>query len=250
LLYSSKRNGLMRKKALITGASGGIGSAIVLKLAEDGWGVYIHYSQNEKSADHLAVQIREKGGEAVVIQADLTKREEVESLIMTASDATAVLFAAGMSQYGMLQDVTDEEMDELWRVHLKAPMMISRALIPTLIRQDNASITLISSLWGETGASCETVYSAVKGAQIAFAKALAKELGPSGVRVNTIAPGAVQTAMHSGFSMDEQEEIASDIPLGRFARPEEIAGAAAFLLSPAASYITGHTLSVNGGWHA
>ncbi|OAH53819.1 3-ketoacyl-ACP reductase [Domibacillus aminovorans] len=240
----------MRKKALITGASGGIGSAITLKLAEDGWDVYIHYSQNKKSADHLAVRIREKGCEAVVIQADLTKREEVESLVKATPDTTAVLFAAGMSQYGMLQDVTDAEMDELWLVHLKAPLMISRALIPTLIHQDNASITLISSIWGETGASCEVVYSAVKGAQIAFAKALAKELGPSGVRVNTIAPGAVQTAMNNGFSMDEQEEIASDIPLGRFAQPDEIAGVAAFLLSPAASYITGHTLSVNGGWYA
>ncbi|MGG3451277.1 elongation factor P 5-aminopentanone reductase [Domibacillus aminovorans] len=240
----------MRKKALITGASGGIGSAIALKLAEDGWDVYIHYSQNKKSVDHLAVRIREKGCEAVVIQADLTKREEVESLVKATSDTTAVLFAAGMNQYGMLQDVTDAEMDELWRVHLKAPLMISRALIPTLIHQDNASITLISSIWGETGASCEVVYSAVKGAQIAFAKALAKELGPSGVRVNTIAPGAVQTAMNNGFSMDEQEEIASGIPLGRFAQPDEIAGVAAFLLSPAASYITGHTLSVNGGWYA
>ncbi|OKL37081.1 elongation factor P 5-aminopentanone reductase [Domibacillus mangrovi] len=240
----------MQKKALITGASGGIGSAIALKLAEDGWGVYIHFSRNEKSADYLAAQIRENEGEAVVIQADLTKREEVESLVTATSDVTAVLFAAGMSQYGMLQDVTDEEMDELWRVHLKAPMMISRALIPTLIHQNNASITFISSIWGETGASCETVYSAVKGAQIAFAKALAKELGPSGVRVNSIAPGAVQTAMNSGFSIDEQEEIALAIPLGRFAEPEEIAGVAAFLLSPAASYITGHTLSVNGGWYA
>lgn len=239
----------MRKKVLVTGASGGIGSSIALKLAEDGWDVYIHYSQNKKSADHLAIQIRERGCEAVTLQADLTKCEEVKFLIREASDVTAVLFAAGMSQYSMLQDVTDEEMDELWHVHLKASMMISRALIPTLIHQDNASITLISSIWGETGASCEVVYSAVKGAQIAFAKALAKELGPSGVRVNTIAPGAVQTAMNSGFSIDEQEEIVSHIPLGRFAQPNEIAAAAAFLLSPAASYITGHTLSVNGGWY-
>ncbi|OLN22735.1 3-oxoacyl-ACP reductase [Domibacillus antri] len=240
----------MRKKAFITGASGGIGSAIALNLANNGWDLFLHYNQQEESAHRLAAQVRNTGREAVLLKADLTKADDIEALSKSAYEAAAVIFAAGMSQYGMLQDVTDAEMDALWHVHMKAPMMVSRAMIPSLIKQDNASITFISSIWGETGASCEAVYSAVKGAQIAFAKALSKELGPSGVRVNTIAPGAVQTAMNNGFSAEEQEEIAADIPLGRFAQPNEIADAAAFLVSPAASYITGHTLSVNGGWYA
>ncbi|OMP68658.1 elongation factor P 5-aminopentanone reductase [Domibacillus epiphyticus] len=240
----------MSKKALITGASGGIGSAIALKLAKDGWDLILHYSQNEESARILAAQVIEAGRETVLFKANLKQQEEIDALAESANDVTAIVFAAGMSQYGMLQDVTDAEMDELWYVHMKAPMMISRKLIPSLLKQENASITFISSIWGETGASCETVYSAVKGAQIAFSKALAKELGPSGVRVNAISPGAVHTSMNSVFSAEEQGEIAFDIPLGRFAAPEEIANAAAFLVSPAASYITGHTLSVNGGWYA
>lgn len=239
----------MKKTVLITGASGGIGSAIAQKLADQGHNLILHYSQNEASAIETAAVVRQKGCEAFLVKADLEKREEVQQLVEQSKQAGAIVFAAGMSQYGLLQDVSDEEMDTLWNVHVKAPMIISRNLISGLLSKPNASITFISSIWGETGASCEAVYSAVKGAQIAFTKALAKELGPSGIRVNAIAPGAVQTAMNSVFSKEELSDIAADIPLGRLAKPEEVASAAAFLLSNDASYMTGHILSVNGGWY-
>jgi len=239
----------MNKKVLITGASGGIGRAIALKMASAGWDIILHYSQNEESALRTAQDIRTKGREVLLVRADLTNRLEIQHVIQASQSASALVFAAGMSQYSMLQDVSDEEMERLWLVHIKAPMILSRELLPVLLKRVPASIIFISSIWGETGASCESVYSAVKGAQIAFAKALAKELGPAGIRVNTIAPGAVDTAMNQGFSGEEKEEMTSDIPLGRLALPEEIASAALFLASNEASYITGHTLSVNGGWH-
>lgn len=240
----------MKKTALITGASGGIGRAIALKMAASGWNIILHYSRNEGTAFDTAEAIRHTGQEATLVQADLTDREGVQRIINASKSAAAIIFSAGMNQYGMLQDVSDEEMEALWLVHVKAPMILSRELIPGLLTKQNTSITFISSIWGETGASCESVYSAVKGAQIAFAKALAKELGPSGIRVNTIAPGAVDTPMNDQFSGEEREEIAADIPLGRFALPDEIAAAALFLTSNEAGYITGHTLSINGGWYA
>lgn len=240
----------MKKTALITGASGGIGRVIALKMASSGWDIILHYSRNEEAACETAEAIRRAGQEVTLVQADLTDREEVQRIIDASKSAAALIFSAGMNQYSMLQDVSDEEMEALWLVHVKAPMILSRELIPALLTKQRTSITFISSIWGETGASCESVYSAVKGAQIAFAKALAKELGPSGIRVNTIAPGAVDTPMNKGFSEEEQKEIAADIPLGRFALPDEIAAAALFLTSNEAGYITGHTLSVNGGWYA
>ncbi|WP_309087131.1 elongation factor P 5-aminopentanone reductase [Domibacillus sp.] len=240
----------MKKTVLITGASGGIGRAIALKMAASGWDTILHYSRNEESVRGAAQTIQKMGREALTVQADLTNRQDVQRLAEASQSAEALIFAAGMSQYGLLQDVSDEEMERLWLVHVKAPMILSRELLPALLRKAPASITFISSVWGETGASCESVYSAVKGAQIAFAKALSKELGPSRIRVNTIAPGAVDTPMNSEFSQEEKEEITSGIPLGRFALPDEIASAASFLASSEAGYITGHTLSVNGGWYA
>ncbi|WP_046174996.1 elongation factor P 5-aminopentanone reductase [Domibacillus indicus] len=240
----------MKKTALITGASGGIGRAVALKMAKAGWDIIVHYSHNDKAGAETAKAVRGTGGEALLVQADLTDRQQVQRLIDASRSASALIFAAGMSQYGMLQDVSDEEMEELWLVHVKAPMILSRELLPALLANRHSSITFISSIWGETGASCESVYSAVKGAQIAFAKALAKELGPSGVRVNTIAPGAVDTSMNAGFLEEERQEMADNIPLGRFALPDEIAAAVLFLTSDEAGYITGHTLSVNGGWYA
>lgn len=238
------------KTAFITGASGGIGGAIALKMAAAGWDLVLHYSQNQASVEDIAARIRQNGRRAEIVQADLTNKDEVMRTAEAAVSASAVIFAAGMSQFSMIQDVSDEEMDTLWHVHVKAPMMLTRELVPSLLTKKGASITFISSIWGETGASCETVYSAVKGAQIAFAKALAKELGPSSIRVNAIAPGAVQTSMNSHLTEEEQRAIAEDIPLGRFADPSEIAAAASFLSSDEAGYITGQTLSVNGGWYA
>ncbi|WP_050181389.1 elongation factor P 5-aminopentanone reductase [Domibacillus robiginosus] len=240
----------MEKTVLITGASGGIGRAIALKMAASGWHTILHYSQNEESVRETAEAVRKLGRDALIVRADLTNRSEIQHVIEASYAASAIIFAAGMSQYAMLQDVSDEEMERLWLVHVKAPMILSRELLPSLRQRAPASITLISSIWGEAGASCEAVYSAVKGAQIAFSKALAKELGPSHIRVNTIAPGAVDTPMNDQFSQEEKKEMASDIPLGRFALPDEIASAASFLASSEAGYITGHTLSVNGGWYA
>ncbi len=239
----------MKPAVLITGASGGIGSAVALTLADQGYNCILHYSQNKAAVMETASEVRNKGREAILVKANLNKREDIQYLIDQSKMASALVFSAGMSQYSMLQDVTDKEMDALWNVHVKAPIIITRSLLSQLLNASNGSVTFISSIWGETGASCEAVYSAVKGAQIAFVKALAKELGPSGIRVNAVTPGMVQTKMNNGFSAEEVKEIAEEIPLGRLAQPKEIAEAAAFLISDKASYVTGHIMSVNGGWY-
>lgn len=139
-------------------------------------------------------------------------------------------------------------MDEMISLHVKSPMLLVQALLPKLFRK-KGSIVLMSSIWGQTGASCEVVYSAVKGAQLSFVKALSKEVALSGVRVNAVAPGAVSTNMLSDFSEEDIQEIKDDIPMGKLAHPDQIADAVEFLLSPKSAYITGQTLSVNGGWY-
>ena len=155
---------------------------------------------------------------------------------------------SGMSFYGLVTDMSDDDIDQMVNLHITSPFRLTQKLIPTMIRKRAGNIIVISSIWGIAGASCEVLYSMVKGGQNSFVKALAKELAPSQIRVNAIAPGAIETRMISNFSTEELTELEEEIPLGRLGQPDEIANTVSFLASKQASYITGQVISVNGGW--
>ncbi|CAM3706485.1 elongation factor P 5-aminopentanone reductase [Mesobacillus zeae] len=239
----------MKHFALITGASGGIGKCIATKLAEKGYSLYLHYNKNGKAVDGLLKELEKLGGEYIPVQADLASKDGYKVLASQVFDLDAIIHNAGHSVSGLLEDLDEDEAEKLIQVHVTSPLLLTKLLVPKLIRKKSGAIVTVSSIWGETGASCEIAYSMVKGAQISFVKALSKELAPSGIRVNAVAPGAVSTSMMAGFSLEELSQISEDIPLGRLGLPEEVADGVEFLLSNRASYITGHILSINGGWH-
>lgn len=239
----------MGKHVLITGASGGIGQAVAEKLAEQGCNLYLHYNQNETVIKSLINRLKDYKGEHMAVQADLTKADGYKKITSQIFSLDGIVHCSGTSQYGMFTDLELEDLENLMTVHVLNPMMLTRELLPKLIRKRSGSIVVITSIWGQTGASCEVAYSAAKGAQISFVKALSKETALNGIRVNAIAPGAVKTAMMSRFSSEEIRELESEIPLGRMGYPKEIADSVSFLLSEEASYITGQVLSVNGGWY-
>jgi 3-oxoacyl-[acyl-carrier protein] reductase len=239
----------MKKYVLITGASGGIGQALACHLAEKGYYLYLHYNKNEKSIFDLMDKLSPFGGEYIPIHADLAKPDGYKKLCSQIFSLDAIIYCSGNSQYGLLLDIKQEEAEELMQIHVLSPLMLTKELLPKLLAKGSGNIILITSIWGQTGAACEVAYSTAKGAQIAFVKALSKELALNGIRVNAIAPGAVKTKMLEGFTHEELERIAFDIPMGRLGHPDEIAKSAAFLLSDDSSYITGQVLAINGGWY-
>jgi 3-oxoacyl-[acyl-carrier protein] reductase len=239
----------VKKYALITGASGGIGSAMAKKLAEEGYSLYLHYHKNEEGMRHLLKELSRYENEFLPIQADLTKREGLEKLCNNIFAIDAIIHNCGQSHYGLLVDLEDEELDLIMKLHVTAPIILTKKLLPKLLRNRNGQIVVISSIWGQTGAACEVAYSTAKGAQIAFVKALSKEVALSGVTVNAVAPGAIHTSMLDHFSEEELQEIKEEIPAGRLGSSEDIAEAVSFLLSSKSRYITGQTLAVNGGWY-
>ncbi|CAN7424660.1 elongation factor P 5-aminopentanone reductase [Rossellomorea sp. LjRoot5] len=236
------------KYALITGASGGIGSSTALTLAEEGWNLYLHYHSNEDAMKELVHKVEALGVEVIPIQGNLANPEEVGNLVHSIFRLDAIVYCSGNSTWGLFQDHSEDDMDQMINLHVKSPLLLVQKLLPKLIDRKGA-IVMVSSIWGQIGAACEVVYSTVKGAQIAFVKSLSKELAISGVRVNAIAPGAVDTSMMDSFTDEDKNSIREEIPIGRFAQPGEIADSIQFLLSSRASYITGQTLSINGGWH-
>lgn len=241
--------GNMNKYVLITGASGGIGQATALKLASQGYHLYLHYNRNKQGMNDLLDKLSAFGGEYFPIQADLGTKEGYKKVVNQIFSLEGVVHCSGNSHYGLLVDLTEQEMDRLMDLHIFSPLMMTKELIPKLKTCESGNIIVISSIWGQTGAACEVAYSTVKGAQLAFVKALSKELALSGIRVNGIAPGAIQTSMMNDFSNEDIEMIENDIPMGRMGAPSEIANIVAFLLSDDASYITGQILSANGGWY-
>lgn len=236
----------MKKFALVTGGSGGIGSAVVRRLVKDGYAVYVHYNQGEKRIQQLEQELKD----IIPVQANLSETDGASRLwSQIHHPIETIVYAAGQSIFGLTTDVTDEQLNEMVELQVKNVYKLVSFALPSMIRNRSGNIVVISSIWGQIGASCEVLYSMVKGAQNSYVKALAKEVALSGVRVNAIAPGAIETEMMRVFSNEEKQEIAEEIPLGRLGVAEEVANTVAFVVSSQASYITGQIIGVNGGWH-
>ncbi|PFW58070.1 3-ketoacyl-ACP reductase [Bacillus cereus] len=236
----------MKKYALVTGGSGGIGSAISKQLVQDGYTVYVHYNSNKKKVTEL----QKEWEEVIPVKANLASSDGAEQLWeQIEHPIDVIVYAAGKSIFGLVTDVTNEELDYMVELQVKSVYKLLSMALPSMIGRRDGNIVIVSSIWGQIGASCEVLYSMVKGAQNSYVKALAKEVSLSGLRVNAVAPGAIETEMLSAFSEEDKIGIAEDIPLGRIGLPEEVAKTVSFLASPGASYITGQIIGVNGGWH-
>ncbi|EOR26243.1 SDR family oxidoreductase [Cytobacillus oceanisediminis] len=239
----------MGKWILITGASGGIGQAIAKQLAKEGYSLYLHYHQNETAIKQLLESLSAYDGEYLPIQADLQQENDYKKIVENIFTIDGIIHASGISTYGLFTDLKEEEMKALWNIHVHSLMCITKAILPKMLSRQSGNIIVITSIWGQVGAAMEVAYSAVKGAQISFVKALSKELAYNGIRVNAVAPGAIKTNMLHTFSPEEMQLITEEIPMGRLGSPREVAESVAFLLSEKSSYMTGQILSLNGGWY-
>ena len=243
----------MRKNVLITGASGGIGEAMCREFAKNGYNVVIHYNSSEEAALKLQQEIESQYQvKAVPIKADLRNSDDVKAL---ARKATAILGNtdvlinnAGVAYLTPFQTADDNKVRELFDINLMSAMNLTKEILPSMIRNQSGRIINISSMWGIAGASCEVHYSASKSALIGFTKALAKEVGPSGITVNCIAPGYIDTKMNSSIDDESVAEIVEATPMGRKGRPEDVSALAMFLAGENADFITGQVISVDGGY--
>lgn len=235
------------KTALVTGATGAIGSAVCRRLARDGVSVAVGYRTDPQTAQSLA---RELGGLAVYC--DVTDPQSVQAAVDNVLEKFCQLDIlvcnAGVAWRGLLQDMTWAEWRRVMAVDLDGVFACCHAALPSMISQKSGQIITISSMWGEVGASCEAAYSAAKAGVIGLTRALAKEVGPSGVQVNCVSPGVIQSRMNETLEPQDLEALANDTPLGRIGAPKEVAEAVAFLASDAAGFITGQVLGVNGGF--
>ncbi|MDB2093123.1 elongation factor P 5-aminopentanone reductase [Clostridium paraputrificum] len=242
---------LLGKVAIITGASRGIGRAIAIELGKEGASVVINYSKDEEGAKETLEVLRELGVVAYAIKRDVSSFEGAEEIINKTLEhfgkVDIVVNNAARSTLGLFMDATREDIEGLISTNLLGAMYLTKLAIPHMLGKGGAVLN-ISSMWGEVGASCEVLYSTSKGGLSLFTKALAKEMAPSNIRVNAIAPGVIDTKMNSFLSQEEREELENEIPVGRFGLPEEIGKTAVFLCSDDSSYITGQILRVDGGY--
>lgn len=243
---------LKDKSVLITGASRGIGRAIAFTLAKSGAKVFVNFNQSKEMAFDLVERIRKIGGTAFCYKADVREREDVRKMVKAADvnigRINTVINNAGIADYNLFTEITDEKWNEVLDTHIKGTYNVLKETLPGMLEQKSGCIINISSIWGIHGASMEVAYSTAKGAIIAMTKALAKEMGPSGIRVNAIAPGIIKTDMIANFSDTEIEDMIADIPAGRLGTPEDIAQTAAFLISDEAKYMTGQIITVDGSF--
>ena len=242
----------MKQVALVTGSSRGIGRAVALELAREGYAVCVNYLQHREAAEALVSQLREMGCEAVAIQADVADSRAVDDMVRQMEailgPATLLVNNAGISWQGLFQDTDDEIWDRVLAVNLTGARNAARAVLPRMISEKAGCIINISSMWGLRGASCEVAYACSKAAIIGLTRSLALEVAPSGIRVNCVAPGCIETDMVRVLGPETREMLVEETPLGRLGTPEDIAHAVAFLASEKASFLTGQILSADGGF--
>ena len=235
------------RSVLITGGSRGIGRAMVELFAAEGWQVAFTYLRSEREAKALA----QKTG-ALAIRADAESESEILASVAETEAAfggiDCLINNAAISGFSLLTDVSTEEWNRFLRINLTAPFLYARAVLPAMIRKHEGRILNISSMWGLVGASCEVHYSATKAGLIGFTKALAKEVGPSGITVNAIAPGVIETDMNRALSEEDLSALKEETPVGRLGSPMEVARAALFFCSKEAGFITGEILNMSGGF--
>ncbi len=245
----------MEKCVLVTGASRGIGRETARLFAENGYNVVINYNRSAGQALSLAKELTGKGFSALPVKADVTDPGQVEAMFRQAEKSFGAVDIlvnnAGISVWGPINDLSPEEWDELFAVNVRSVFLCCKAALPGMLGKDCAikgRIVNISSIWGIAGASCEAAYSASKAAVIGFTKALAKELGPSGITVNCVAPGVVLSDMTRTLGKEALEDLKEQTPLQALGTPRDIAETVYFLASEKANFVTGQVISPNGGF--
>lgn len=240
------------KYALVTGGSRGIGAAAVHSFARQGWGVAVNYHRSRREAERLVEELKQLGLPAMAVQADVSQQGQVDRMVDNVLEnfcqLDILVCNAGVSHLGLLGDIDQTGWRRLFGVNVDGVFYCCQRVLPHMIHRKQGSIVTVSSMWGQVGGSCEAAYSAAKGAVISFTKALAKEVGPSGIRVNCVAPGVISTGMNAQLSPADLAALAEETPLGRLGTPEEVAEAITFLASDRASYFTGQVLAPNGGF--
>lgn len=244
----SERNGKMKKVALVTGGAKGIGSAIVKRLVNDGYTVAFTYNNSKEKAFELCADM---GANCTAYKLDITDSNAVKSVVenieKNSGEIAILINNAGIAEQTLFTDITDEMWHRMIEANLSGAFYCCRAVLKYMINRKSGKIINISSIWGETGGSCEVHYSASKAGLIGMTKALAKEVGLSGITVNCVSPGVILTDMTSHFDEETINALKGETPLNKIGTPEDVAGAVSFLCSKDADFITGQNISVNGG---
>lgn len=240
------------KVMLITGASRGIGAATAILAAKNGYNVVINYNNSYDSALDIQNKIASVGGKSMIVKADVSDSNQVSTMLEVVHNelgsVDVLVNNAGVASFSLFTDISEEEWARVFNINVKGAFLVSKSVIPDMVHKKQGKIINVSSIWGITGSSCEVLYSATKAALIGMTKALAKELGPSGINVNCVAPGVIDTDMNAMLSSDDINSLIDETPLSRIGKPEDIAETILFLASEKSNFITGQVLSPNGGF--